>query len=130
MKTNKNTKNENTRLNSIIRVFVLVALTGVATLNVLKAGDPESKIIERPDYETNYLSNTGTKRIANSEDTFTISDFDVYKEYKGIPVNFKFNLLEYRLQLALEEEPEPEMEIEEWMLDIDEFIQQINFAKK
>jgi hypothetical protein len=118
MKTNKNTKNENTRINSIIRSFFLVALSGVATLNVLKAGDPESEVIERSDYETNYLSHTGTKRTANSEDTFIIEGFDVFKEYNGIPVNFRPNLLEYRLQLALEEEPDPEMEIEEWMVDL------------
>ncbi len=118
MKTNKNTKNENTRINSIIRRFVLVALSGVAALNVLKAGDPENKVIERSGYVTNYLSNTGTKRTANSEDTFIIADFDVFKEYKGIPVNYKLNLLEYRLQIALEEEPEPEMEIEDWMVDL------------
>jgi hypothetical protein len=118
MKTNKNTKSENTRINSIIRGFVLVALSGVATLSVLKAGDPKSEMIERSDYETNYLSNAGTKRTANSEDTFIIDDFDVFKKYKGIPVNFRLNLLEYKLQLALEEESDPEMEIEEWMVDL------------
>jgi len=118
MKTNKNTKNENARINSIIRRFVLVALSGVATLNVIKAGEPVSKVIERQDYKTYCLSNTGTKRTANSEDTFIVAGFDVFKEYKGIPVDFKFNILEYRLHLALVEEPEPEMEIEDWMVDL------------
>lgn len=82
MKTNKNIKNEQTRITSFLRIFVLVALSGVATLNVLKAGE---------------------------------SEFD---EYKGLPPNVKFDLIEYRLQLALEEEPEPEMEIEDWMIDL------------
>ena len=104
MKTNKNTKNENTWLNSIIRRIALVALTGVTILSVLKAGDPESKTIEESDYKIVYLTKNGINRNSISEDTF---DFDFFQEYKGSPVDFKFDYLEYRLQVALEEVPEP-----------------------
>jgi hypothetical protein len=43
---------------------------------------------------------------------------------------FSNTLSEYKVTVALQEEPEPEMEIEDWMLDIDEFIQKTNFAKR
>ena len=40
------------------------------------------------------------------------------------------SLSDNNISIAIQEEPEPEMQLEDWMLDIDEFIQQINFAKK
>ncbi len=146
MKTNKYTKNENVRSNSIIRIFVLLVLSGVATLNSLKAGDPEIKGIT-----VNFRFDLLKYRLQlaleeEPEPEMEIEDWMLDLSYwnklikdKSVVVkndNAKpdavsgSNLSEHRISIALQEEPEPEMEIEDWMLDIDGFIQHINFAKK
>ncbi len=147
MKTNKNTRNVNARFNSIVRIFLLAALSGVATLNVLKAGDPE--IRETP---VNFKFDLLEYRLqlaleVEPEPEMQIENWMLDLSYwnklvidKSVVVlkhdNTKpdavtgSNLPEHKISIALKEEPEAEMEIEDWMLDIDGFIQHINFARK
>ena len=149
MKTSENNKNENTRINSIIRRFVLVTLSVVAALNILMAGDPEFAeyagvpvdvklnlfeyklqlaLEEEPEPEMeieDWMIDLSYWNVLIKENPVVVESDDNSKPDSEIT-----SLSDNNISIALQEEPEPEMEIEDWMLDIDEFIQQINFAKK
>ncbi len=147
MKINKNTRNQNARLNSFIRIFILAALSGVATLNGLKAGDPEIK--ENPvifkfdllEYRLQLALEEEPEPEMEIEDWMLDLSFwnkltkdksvVVVKHYNTKPDSVSgSNLSEHKISIDLQEEPEAEMQIEDWMLDIDGFIQHVNFAKK
>ena len=149
MKTSENTKNENTRIDSIIRRFVLVTLSGVAALNVLIAGDPEFDeytgvpldvklnlfeyklqlaLEEEPEPEMeieDWMIDLSYWNVLIKENPVVVESDDNCKPDSEIT-----SLSDNNISIALQEEPEPEMQLEDWMLDIDVFIQKIHLAKK
>jgi hypothetical protein len=97
MKTSNPTRKNRTA--AISRVCVLIALTGVATLTNINADEP------------------GKKVHVNNAETISSADFSVSNEYKDYPQEVQDRLLEYRLNIALQDANESKPEIEPWMMD-------------
>lgn len=97
MKTSNPTRKNRTA--AISRVCVLIALTGVATLTNINADEP------------------GKKVHVNNAETISSADFSVSSEYKDYPQEVQDRLLEYRLNIALQDANESKPEIEPWMMD-------------
>lgn len=97
MKTSNPTRKNRTA--AISRVCVLIALTGVATLTNINADEP------------------GKKVHVNNAETVSSADFSVSNEYRDYPQEVQDRLLEYRLNIALQDANESKPEIEPWMTD-------------